>query len=103
MSKGSAAALMTLFFSTTDLVRKISLNEAEGLFGVTAKSSGEETVPFGALRPEWKKLVQKMQGGDELWEFSHPAPNGIVFRGVKLLRDSKVVDAIVGSASTPGG
>ena len=42
MSKGSAAALMTLFFSTTDLVRKISLNEAEGLFGVTAKSSGEE-------------------------------------------------------------
>jgi len=102
MSKGSAAALMGLFFSTTDLVREISLSEAEGLFSVKVNSSREEPVPFGALRPEWKKLVQKIQEGDELWEFSHPAPNGIVFRGVKLLRDSKVVDAIVGTASTPG-
>ena len=102
MSNGSAAALMELFFSTTDLVRTISLNEAEELFGVKAKSSGEEKVPFGALRPEWNKLVQKMKEGDELWEFSHPAPNGIVFRGIKLLRGSKVVDTIVGAASTPG-
>lgn len=102
MSKESTAAVMGLFFSTSDLVRVLTVSEAEDTFRTKTKSTDGETIPFGALQPEWRKLVRKIAEGDELWEFSHPSPNGTVFRGIKLVRGKQVIDAIVATATTAG-
>jgi hypothetical protein len=100
MPQKTTAALFRLFFSNDDLVRPVSLEQAESLFSVTVKRLGDAPVPFGALNSEWRKLVRKMSEGDVLWEFAHKGPDGTVFRGVKLVRGRQVIDAIVASASS---
>jgi len=101
MSKTNHNAIMALFFSTENLLRVVTAEDAEKMFLVNIKGSGSPPVPFGALNSEWRKLLAKMQAGDQLWEFRHKCPDGSVFHGLKLLRDNRVVDTIIGSASQP--
>ena len=93
------AALHDLYFSKTDLLRKLTVEEAESLFAVRIDGADSDPVPFGFLNPEWQKMRQKIRPGDEIWEFRSTRPRGDTIGGVKLLRDSIVVDAIVAQRS----
>jgi hypothetical protein len=57
----------------------------------------ESKLPFGFMNPEWVRLKQKMERGDQLWEFSSPADywaNLAGSGGIALVRNGKVIDTL---------
>jgi hypothetical protein len=93
-------ALHDRYLSTTGLIRKLSIEEAESLFKVPSDGADADPVPFGFLNSEWQKLLRKIRPGDELWQFSCVRPRGETISGVKLLRNQAVIDAIVAQSSS---
>jgi hypothetical protein len=93
--KSSAQLLDELFSGTDSLVRKLTVEEAESSFATVLKEYGPQPIPFGALYPEWSKLKKKIRQGDELWEYKKIWPGGAQAHGVKLLRNGKVLDAVI--------
>lgn len=94
-------ALNKLFFGTTGLRRKVSVEDAEALFAVRVGGPDDPLIPFGYLNQEWESLVAKMRSGDEIWEFETVAPRGDMLTGVKLVRGGTVIDTIVAKPTRP--
>ena len=83
----------------SDLLRKVTVAEAEEAHMVTIRESGQE-VPFGYVHSQWKRLLSRMQEGDELWEFNSDEQSWKLLAGragVALLRDGKIIAEIVTS------
>ncbi|WP_020474755.1 hypothetical protein [Zavarzinella formosa] len=55
------------------LVRRVTVAEAEAAHMVSDDRLGPDPIPFGWAANEWRKLVDEMRPGDELWEYDSPA------------------------------
>ena len=86
--------LVKAFTGTDTLTKQLTIDEAEVEFAVVMASVGIVPIPFGSLYPQWQQFKKKIQPSDELWEFTNMFPRGDGVRGVKLLRDGKVIDSI---------
>jgi hypothetical protein len=59
---------------------------------------GSSPVVFGFIHDQWMKLVNQMQPGDELWEYSSKKEDWdelIGESGIALVRNGKTIDTIV--------
>ena|SRR2546427_1156861 len=77
--------------SRDDLLRKITVEEAESLYEI-------EGVPFGYINGKWMTLRGKVMAGDELWIFRTPEESWVHLsgrEGVALVRNGEVVAEIV--------
>jgi len=88
-------ALRDRYFSSAGLIQQLTIEEAALRFAVRIDGPDSDPVPFGFLNSEWQKLVQKLQPGDEIWEFRTARPRGDMIAGVKVLRNAAVIDSIV--------
>lgn len=55
-------------------------------------------LPFGFQNGVWRRLKERMQPGDELWEFSSPPESWAHLAGrsgIALLRDGQVIGSII--------
>lgn len=55
-------------------------------------------LPFGFQHQAWLRLKEKMQLGDELWEFSSSGDSWAHLagrRGIALVREGKVIGSII--------
>ena len=95
MNKRLFDLLHDRYLSTAGLTRELTVQEAESRYAVRIDGEGADPVPFGFLGRECQKLLRRIQPGDELWEFRAVRPRGETIDGVKLIRDSVVIDAIV--------
>jgi tRNA-dihydrouridine synthase len=82
------------------LRKKITVVEAEadhpGISDDRVSRYPQAARPFGFLNREWQALKAAIKPGDELWSFISPTDQRLAGRiGVALLRDSKVVKAII--------
>jgi hypothetical protein len=80
------------------LQNRLTIAEAEAVYGVKDDRLGPNPVPFGFQNDKWRALVAEMQDGDELWEFSSPPESwqNLAGRaGVALIRRGEVVRSIV--------
>ncbi|MDD9724676.1 hypothetical protein PVV74_04335 [Roseovarius sp. SK2] len=83
------------------LQRKIEVDELEEYFTPSPTVNlltGERTVSGPSVPDKVKVMVQSMQDGDELWEFSTPDEfweSMCGRKGVALLRGRKIIDATV--------
>ncbi len=94
MKKTTRELLDALFMGTESLTKRLTTEEAEVEFSVALDLWGPESIPFGALFPQWQQLKAKIKPSDELWEFRMMFPRGDGVRGVKLVRRGKVIDTI---------
>jgi hypothetical protein len=94
LSGGANALMNRVLYGTDSLTRKVTVAEAESTFAVSLPKFGASPIAFGYLHPEWLGLKKKMIAGDEIWEFEARSA-GRSYRGVKLLRKGKAIDAIV--------
>jgi hypothetical protein len=82
-----------------DLIKKYdSVAEVEIEHMVTDSRLGDTPVPFGFNNNQWRKLLSKMQDGDELWSYSTSAESWKHLAGrsgIRLIRGDKVVDDIM--------
>jgi hypothetical protein len=53
-------------------VRQVSVEQAEAAHLVSDPQLGPEPVPFGFVHAAWRRLLDAMQPGDEVWEFCSP-------------------------------
>ncbi len=82
--------------------KKITAQEAETNHLVKDSRLGDLPVPFGFVNHKWIALKEKLQKGDELWEFDSPSEdwNNLAGRaGICIVRDDEVIDYIVTSMS----
>jgi len=81
---------------------KITVEVAETKNLIKDERLGDLPVPFGFVNYQWVALKEKLQEGDELWEFRSPSKDwdSLAGReGICIVRDGKVVAYIVTSMS----
>jgi hypothetical protein len=84
--------------SELNLIRCLSVEQAEANHLIRDKRLGKKAVVFGFANPQWIALIAKMVPGDELWEFDSSREDWMVgfgSSGYVLLRDGKIIDMIV--------
>lgn len=62
---------------------------------VAAKFSAR---PFGEMTDSWRRLVQQLQAGDELWFFSSPDdtfPKKLGCQGYAIVRDGIIHETLI--------
>lgn len=57
--------------SMGDLVRKVTVMEAEKSAMITDPLGRTPALPFGHLNPIWRKFIEKLDGDVELWYFEN--------------------------------
>lgn len=80
------------------LDKQVTVAEAEAENMVQSDRLGPDPVPFGFDNDKWRKLLNQMQDGDELWEFvsSRESWKALAGRaGIALVRNGEVVTSIV--------
>lgn len=81
----------------SDLKKKVTVAEAEKANMIVIRETGRK-VPFGYIHGQWRKLLEQMQDGDELWEFMSDDESWEMLAGragIALLRDGKIIAEIV--------
>lgn len=69
------------------LTRRVTLEEA-----VSGNLVGG--VPFGAVKDDWQRLLDKRRDGDQLWTFE-PPPRSFRVWGIALVRDGQVISTVI--------
>jgi hypothetical protein len=80
------------------LIRKLTIEEAETLHGVSDARLGNEPIPFGFLNEAWRELKSIIREGDELWEFTSPKVTWECLAGAEglvLMRKGKDIAHII--------
>ncbi len=83
----------------SDLTKKITVEEAEKANMITIRKSGEQ-VPFGYVNFLWKRLLDQMEEGDNLFEFNSDDESwdNLAGRaGLALVRDGKIIADMITS------
>lgn len=78
--------------------RKLTVEEAEAENMVTDESLGPAPVPFGFCNDQWRHLLDQIQPGDEIWEFSSSREtweNLCGCGGIELIRNGETVATVV--------
>ncbi|MDQ7780518.1 MAG: hypothetical protein RDV41_12555 [Planctomycetota bacterium] len=79
------------------LQNKTTVEECEKNYLVKDERLGPNPVPFGFQNQKWLELKQRMQEGDELWEYCSPPETWKAFcgrAGVCVVRNGEVIDSI---------
>lgn len=80
------------------LTAKLSIKEAESKNMVQNANLGLDPLPFGYCNKEWKKLLELMEDGDELWEYCSPREswgNLCGRAGIALVRNGVVLSSLL--------
>jgi len=80
--------------------KQISIAQAESKYSATNPRLGLYRVPFGLAQRRWKSMLEQMQDGDELWEYSSSDQSWEHFAGragIALIRDGQIIDSILTS------
>jgi hypothetical protein len=84
--------------SKLNLIRCVSIEQAEANHLISDKRLGEKAVAFGFSNSRWIALITQMIPGDELWEFDSPREDwiaGFGSSGYAILRDGEFIDMMV--------
>jgi hypothetical protein len=77
------------------LRNKITIQDAEAKNMVKI---GDQFIPFGNINFQWKSILDRLQEGDELYEFESPSEswkNLAGRKGIALVRDGEIVIDLV--------
>lgn len=80
------------------LVGRTTVAEAEAAHMVHTDRLGPDPVPFGFMHAKWRRLVDGLQEGDELWEYRSPPESWDLMAGRAgywVVRDGEIVDGVV--------
>ena len=76
-------------------LRQTTVAEAEVEHMVETDRLGPDPVPFGFAHARWRRLVEGLQEGDELWEYSTPPESWAQMAGrsgIWVVRAGEIVD-----------
>ena len=80
------------------LTQRLTIEEAEAAYPVRDERLGPDVVPFGFMNDDWRKLLEQMTPGDELWEFASSPESWAKMAGrsgIALVREGEIVDSII--------
>jgi hypothetical protein len=92
------------YWHRTDIRKRISIEEAEAKHlpinetPERLREHPELRLPFGFLNSRWKALINRIQPGDELWEFCSEGDsweNLSGRSGIELVRGGRIIGRIV--------
>lgn len=78
-----------------ELNRLVTVEEAEATNLVVM---GSRYIPFGHINDSWKRLLSKMEPGDELWEYCnapHYWENLAGRQGIALVRNGEIIGELI--------
>jgi len=80
------------------LLKKVSVKEVEEAESQFPDRPEIHGLPFGFCNLEWRRLLERMRDGDELWEFRSPQSsweNDHGRAGYVVVRDRRVIAHII--------
>lgn len=84
------------------LKQEVTVEEAEEKNMVQNEDLGPFPIPFGYMNDQWLEFKNKIQDGDQIWEFSSSTEewmNLVGRAGLCIVREGRIVESIVTAMS----